>query len=324
MISSILTLANNALLYSGKSTVNHAKYGFVPVEEVNPKSEEEKSVSTKPQSIEEVQGNSNVTKNFEESLKRHLKETGLTGPEAKERIAELTKEANQLVSEVRSEEGTLEANRLMASILTYTTGTDPESSLNAAVEAFYSEGNLVAQNETKKTLENLKPVEEVPTEEEILQKTEKSIEKNASEPASTEEEEETFSDGSVQNIFLSLKTSVDELKRLNPEAKNPSTSEYINLVQKVEADLAAQEGISQGFSEEELTSAFAPSQASYANAVSTAVSNPVSYPVYSTAPQDTLATAANNQARLAQNRLYNTLAYSSSYPKAGSLLSVTV
>ncbi|MDR2405942.1 MAG: hypothetical protein LBE27_06190 [Deltaproteobacteria bacterium] len=312
MINSILTLANNALLYSGKLTANHARYGFQPVEEVNPKSDEEKSVSTKPQSAEELQGKTSVSKNFEESLANHLKQTGLTGPEATQRIAELTKEANLKVKEVRREQGDYEANRLMASILTRTTGADPDESLSAAVDSFYQEDDLISGNEAKKTLEDLLPVEEVPSEEQILSKTEKSIENTqAKQPTTSDQDDELGTSG--QNIFLSVKSAVEELKRLTPDAQTPSTSDYISMVRQLEAQLAAQ-------------------KASKHSLPSIGTDNPGTLASYEALEAygggysipETLAAYANTEAASNGGRNYGALAYRPSYPQAGSLLSVTV
>ncbi|MDR2338647.1 MAG: hypothetical protein LBF40_00685 [Deltaproteobacteria bacterium] len=295
MISSIITLANNALLYNGVLAANQARYGYQSAGAAQ-RTEAEKYQESKPDSIEEAKKKKiSLSEKFEESLAARLKETGLTGPEASQRIAELTQDASVRVQEVRKEQGDQEANRLMAEILTQASGTDAAQSVAQSL--------AYATADTKKA--GFKD-DGQPSSEEIAKRTTKKLERKIAQtqPAAGEEKPGDSAkalEGST-NVFLSVKAAVEDLKLSSPDAESPSVTEFLSLVQKVKADLALTE----------------PPNYAIEAAVGSATAQTLSiaYP----------GAKGGVNGRTTQHGLGSVVpsAYKQGYPHSGSLVSVTV
>jgi hypothetical protein len=114
MITSLLSMANNALCSShyklARPSASVSSAGGIPYDE-------EQAAETQAAPLQTSSAASSEDR-FAASLAARLRETGLTGPEAPEKIAEVTAQAQETVSRIRREEGAAEANRAKALILT--------------------------------------------------------------------------------------------------------------------------------------------------------------------------------------------------------------
>ncbi|MDR1038541.1 MAG: hypothetical protein LBT40_18825 [Deltaproteobacteria bacterium] len=144
MISSLLSMANNALIYTHKP-VTRAGGASPPIN--GPSYQDEREVresesryvgETRPAAQED---------RFSESLASRLRETGLTGPDSAERIAAVTDQAREVVSQIRREDGAAEANRAMAQILTEASADNAEEVI-AAVASGQGAGELAMASQS--------------------------------------------------------------------------------------------------------------------------------------------------------------------------------
>jgi hypothetical protein len=243
MISSLLTMANNALIYNGRSITPSLRQHDTYVNEVN---RQEENVYL-ADSVEEKKETPEVlsSKNkFTASLEARYKETGLTGSDSAERIVQLADAAQKAVQAVDDEEGSLASNQLKALILTTASGTDPEGTLTKAVQSFVAAKSLeLAAESREKKAEEEKKANSSPTvtKEEVAKKAEEKIEKEAS-----KESEKVANDKGSKNddsepvdIVATIKTALESIEDLSlgTEKANLGIANILPIINKVKADL---------------------------------------------------------------------------------------
>jgi hypothetical protein len=227
MISSILTCANNALLWSGGLASARAKFAEPAKPAAEQRVEVISAAAQRPESAEERQAENSVLKNFEKSLSERLRVTGLTGPESARKISELTKEASERVREVQREHGASEANRLMAEVLTQAFGENPGGSAAQALSAFSAVKS--ARDPERR-------------DRETVQKSKKETEKTAAAapPAKEAGEAEAEPAGDEPSAALSVLKAAGELERGGPGAGSLAAPELLSRVQEVKSEIQRQ------------------------------------------------------------------------------------
>ncbi|MDR2199091.1 MAG: hypothetical protein LBR53_06535 [Deltaproteobacteria bacterium] len=232
MIGSILTLANNALLYNGTLASLQARRHLEP-QGVGAPPPDPVSSGVEP-SREENREKSSLINNFELSLAQRLRENAGSGPEAAQKTALLAKEAAERIETVRREKGREEANRLMAQVLTRAGGSDPER-ITAGTLASLFQPESAAGAAGKK-----------PPKEEVVKKAAEDIERKL-ERADRVRTEENGAEETVRkpDPALEVETAVKSLSLSGEELRELSAPEFINMVRKVEAEVALKEGPSE-------------------------------------------------------------------------------
>ncbi|MDR2353365.1 MAG: hypothetical protein LBF22_09455 [Deltaproteobacteria bacterium] len=238
MISSILTYANNALLYNGSLLASRSQ--VTPVVAIAEK-KEEKTLIESQNSNETSKG---ISSNFSLSYSQRLKETGLT-TNSSTTLVTVTEAALQIADEINKTKGTEEANRFMAKVLTLASGKDPVGSFQLAVGIFLNEQN---QNEvkTKAKQTTTLEVDEEPTPEELARKASDKISKEA-ETKSQREKTESSSQisgtkdatGSLGDIALSITQIVNETRAQNGGVPDIPPDDLVALINKVSAVLGS-------------------------------------------------------------------------------------
>ncbi|MDR1312654.1 MAG: hypothetical protein LBQ12_02915 [Deltaproteobacteria bacterium] len=250
MISSLLSLANSAI-------TNYrplARVGGAPPSASGASYLEE-------QEIREAENGSSLSEaksaapsdRFSESLASRLKETGLTGPEAGEKIAEITAQAREVVSRIRREDGPAEANRAKAQLLTSVTADNAGAILasvsSATAPPLPGDGDLPASSASGGA-EGLKESASSPSAEEIAARAAEKLEGKgpAGPPPPAEEEEDTgegddeFLTGS-ESAASAVRAALDEFEAFAPQAaKAAAESRFFSLVNSAEAREAASRG----------------------------------------------------------------------------------
>ncbi|MDR1167026.1 MAG: hypothetical protein LBO66_14380 [Deltaproteobacteria bacterium] len=143
MISSILNLANQTLLYNG-SLASTRRAPLSPIGEVGARDEERVTLQVADETSLSF-GAASPGDKFTESLAARLRETGLAGPGAETRAIAIAAAAGAVINEVKEENGPAAANRLKAEIMREASGQESDGQIGAIVGAFL--GSLANPNE---------------------------------------------------------------------------------------------------------------------------------------------------------------------------------
>jgi hypothetical protein len=232
MISSLLSAANNAALYSCHKPVARAGLqtgGFSYLEE-----REASEAQNRPQG--EVRQAARQDR-FAESLAARLKETGLTGPGASERIAEVSAQAQEIVSRIRREEGGAEANRAKARILTLATAENADAVLGsvASSAAAPSPGadGTAAPGAPSGDPEGSLPA---PSADEIARRAAARLAEEEAAPPT-----EAPPEGGGSNAASAVRGALDEIEAFAPGvSRADSAGQFFKLVNKAAAQPSAQ------------------------------------------------------------------------------------
>ncbi|MDR2349848.1 MAG: hypothetical protein LBF41_04370 [Deltaproteobacteria bacterium] len=224
MISSLLTMANNALLYNGKTLASAPRQDVNAANETS-LTEDYVYLSDSVEETEETPSILASTDKFTESLIARLKETGLSGSANLETLAAAAEAANQVVAAVSEKDGALAANQMKALILQNASGEDPEGSIAKAVETYAAAVTLEAATEKAAKEKEEKEEEEEEEaaaaliEEEIAKKTEEKIareaERKAAATAETAEGEAAVVEEKSADIVAAIRSAVEEIENLS-------------------------------------------------------------------------------------------------------------
>jgi hypothetical protein len=243
MISSILTMANNALIYNYKP-VSRAGGAAPPPGNVSYR-EEQETRGTETRDFKE-NGAAGRADRFSDSLATRLRETGLTGPDASSRIAQVTSQAREVVSQIRREEGAAEATRAMAQILTTVTGENADVALSAVASSrpAPSAGNQQApadeipEETAERTPEDLKESVSAPSAEEIARRA---ADRVADQAARSQAKATAGSE--TEGAASAVRSALDEIEAFSPDvAKAGAERQFFSMVNKAEAQEAVSSG----------------------------------------------------------------------------------
>jgi hypothetical protein len=248
MISSLLSMANNALIYTHKP-VARAGGAVPPVngpsyqDEQEVRENESRHVSeTRPAAQED---------RFSESLASRLRETGLTGPDSSGKIGEVTAKAREVVSQIRREDGASEANRAMAQILTSATGENADAVLSgiAARHSVPTQGKNplpgeeeIPEETASRTPQDLQESAAEPSADEVARRAadlaaEKAAKSQAVPPASS----------GTRDTASAVRSALDEIEAFSPQAaKADAEGKFFSMVNKAEAQGVAAAASSYG------------------------------------------------------------------------------
>ena len=261
MLSSILTMAHNALLYSGRALAPSHQQS-VPL--VGSSAEEEENLYL-IEAVEEKEGSSeslSSTDKFKESLIALLKENGLSRSKGPAEIARAAEAAQAVVDAVKETDGSEAASRMKAVILTSASGENAEGLLAAAVESYVA-GKAIelateSNNKTRELQEEKKKKDEElrlkASREEIAKKAEEKVEREAEqrvaeEAGKTERDAQIAKEEDKIDLVATIKSTIEDVKRLafGSDDVTMGVSELIPILNKVKADLA--QGVGTNFSD---------------------------------------------------------------------------
>ncbi|MDR2613461.1 MAG: hypothetical protein LBG06_11830 [Deltaproteobacteria bacterium] len=242
MISSLLSMANNALSYSYKPV---SRPGAPPAS--GAAYQEDREIrGSEARGPRESDGAGLRQDRFSESLAGRLKETGLSGPEAPARIAEVTAKAQEIVSRIRAEEGAAAANSAKARILTAVSAENADAVLagvaagaapRAVSRPLPGEGAAPGQ-QAAKTAEDLKESAAAPSAEEIARRAADRLADEAADAADSPPPAGTGERGAASAV----RSALDEIEAFSPaaaEAEADAGLGFFSLVNKAEAAGAA-------------------------------------------------------------------------------------
>lgn len=238
IIGSLLTMANNALLYSGRT--------LLPPQNVTEDSssdnlliqaEESEDVLSYPVEIETESYNTTSTSSrFVESLKSRLKETGLSGEKNAAELDRITQAAENLVNKVDSTQGSLEANRLKATILLNAQGDASDGALTIAV-ASYTVQKLQETQENKSDKKDDREVTKDEIAHKVADKAAEEVEKEASIASETSINNASNLQGTDKvDIPGTIRATLQELQSEGLDA-SIFTEDLIPIINKVQGQI---------------------------------------------------------------------------------------
>jgi hypothetical protein len=235
MISSILSMANNALIYGHRPVA--ARTGAAAPADGFSYREEQEVRETETSSVESRQPAQEDR--FTASLAARLRETGVTGPDGAERIARVTSQAREIVSQIRREDGQAEANQAMAQILTTATGENADVVLAgiaaarpapSASKPLPGEEGVPAET-AEMTPEDLKASVSTPSDEEIARRAADKVADKAAEAQASPPPRPV-----TENAASAVRTALDEMEAFAPAAAKADVERnFMSLVNKAEA-----------------------------------------------------------------------------------------
>jgi hypothetical protein len=264
MISSLLTMANNALLYNTCKIPQYLKENLLR------ESQEEDSLLIQAKEESSSVSESSSDK-FRESLIESLKENGLTSSQGVEKIKIAAETAQAIVTSVKENEGSSVANQFKALILTKAQSSDAEGLLSAVVENFVAGTAIQMATEsnetTRKALEEQKErtaeLKLKASKDEIAKKAEEKIEKSVEEKVvaasdkAVKEEEIALEEESI-DLVATIKSTIEDVKKMafGSDDVTVAVQDIIQILNKVKADLGQNKlsSFSNYDIEEELTS----------------------------------------------------------------------